>query len=202
MRKSYIATTSEASALHRGEQTAIIVKMGKQPPAYGCRIVDNQILYEDPQGNVHSRTGIPYALNEPVYVREAWGSFYPLDENENVITSAKITILKSHWSDDTEEWSWADMNKNIIDREDNPPIWKSPVTMPRSSARTRFKPVSCEVVRVQETTKYMLLALNCKGTLGYAPIWYEEYQRRMVAKLGQSAWDNNDYVFYYKIEKI
>jgi hypothetical protein len=31
---------------------------------------------------------------------------------------------------------------------------------------------------------------------------YDDYKSYIIHKLGQSAWDNNDYIFYYKIEKI
>jgi hypothetical protein len=166
MRKSYIATTSEASALHSGEQTAIIVKMGKQPPAYGCRIVDNQILYEDPQGNVHSRADIPYALNEPVYVREAWLYRHKHDKYYH---KADYPLVQPYAHQG----------------------WQSPITMPRSSARTWFKPVSCDVVRV----------MQIDGICADVDV-PESVQSYIISKLGQSAWDNNDYVFYYKIEKI
>jgi hypothetical protein len=160
MRKTYIATTSEAKALHDGTQTAIIVKHSNKQP---------------------------YAIGQEVVVREAWQQ-------------------EANYLDTSIGWGWELTGSYLYKANDtelsDDMIWRSPATMPVSAARTRFIPVSCEAVRVQEPTTDMLLALKCNGTLGYAPIWYEEYQRRMVAKLGQSAWDNNDYIFYYKIEKI
>jgi hypothetical protein len=51
-------------------------------------------------------------------------------------------------------------------------------------------PVSCEAVRVRDVRGEII------------GIGYVEWSRYIVSKLGQSAWDNNDYIFYYKIEKI
>jgi hypothetical protein len=192
MKKSYIATQSEASALHSGEQTAIIVKMGKQPPAYGCSILDNQILYEDPQGNVHSRTGIPYALNEPVYVRE---KCYQLGEYK---------LLSLGETGDYEQQFCTDHIFRFGAVPNNPHRVVGAASMPRSAARTFFEPVSCEAVRVQGITANMILSIISLNTIynRNAVNIMSEFHRHIVPKIGQTAWDNNDYVFYYKIEKI
>jgi hypothetical protein len=97
---------------------------------------------------------------------------------------------------------WSQTYDDINDKwefwyADNPhPHWrlKSPATMPVSAARTRFIPVSCEAVRVRDMifSQRHFLNVTKQG----------EHEAYIKSKLGQSAWDNNDYVFYYKIEKI
>jgi hypothetical protein len=127
------------------------------------------------------------------------GRFYSLDENENVITSAKIIVLESQWSDESDEGAWADMNKNIIDRDDNPPVWQSPATMPQSAARTKFKVVGVEVVRVRDLTVEQV----CNAGKEYIPLHYSvTVQTYIVDKFGQQAWDNNEFIWYFKIEKL
>jgi hypothetical protein len=70
---------------------------------------------------------------------------------------------------------------------------KSAATMPKSAARTRFKIVGCEAVRVQGLTVGNGLELGCSsGNWGSA-------RKLIISKFGQSAWDNNDYIWFYKI---
>ena len=59
--------------------------------------------------------------------------------------------------------------------------WGSPVTMPKQASRTRFKIVGCEAVRVKDL-----------GAFGYY----------IAQKLGNQAWDNNDYIWFYRIQNI
>ena len=96
--------------------------------------------------------------------------------------------------------------------------YRSPATMPLSAARTRIIPVSCEAARVREIPKsswidivtYRVDGLSRTGVVwaNYADgiTWFEDsedsYKSYIIHKLGQNAWDNNDYIFYYKIEKI
>jgi hypothetical protein len=110
----------------------------------------------------------PYAIGQEVVVREKWTQTY--DD------------INHKW-----EFWYAD----------NPhPHWrlKSPATMPVSAARTRFRIVICEAVRVSDMifSQRHFLNVTKQG----------EHEAYIKSKLGQSAWDNNDYVFYYKIEKI
>jgi hypothetical protein len=141
MKRTYIATTSEAKALFDGTQTAIIVKHSNKQP---------------------------YAIGQEVVVREKW---------MNVLDTDTLEI--------TPEAKTGSVFENMVGAE-----WSSPATMPVSAARTRFIPVSCEAVRVRDVRGEII-------GMGYV-----EWSRYIVSKLGQSAWDNNDYVFYYKIEKI
>lgn len=182
MRTSYIATTSEASALQSGEQTAIIVKMKVQPQE-GWSItksIEHKCgnFFVERKGTLYTVPYIksPYTLNEPVYVREAWCH---CDTEEGNLGFA--------YKDDK-------YAKKFIG-------WQSPITMPRSAARTWFKPVRCEVVRVQSilSNSELLYPLTCGiDGIDCGQILY----KHAVSKLGQQAWDNNDCVFYYKIERI
>ncbi len=214
MKRTYIATTQEAKALHDGTQTAIITKMRVQPPAYGCRISGNKCIIEEPNGSIHGWYNIPYAIGQEVVVREAW-------QNE------------AQYVDTAIGWGWELTGSYLYKANDtelsDDMIWRSPATMPVSAARTRFKIVSCEAVRVRDVHEDDALnILECKpvNTLGddyynyYRDYmgskneldwpWFGEtkdgifksWQSYIIHKLGQSAWDNNDYVFYYKIEKI
>jgi hypothetical protein len=142
MKRTYIATTSEAKALHDGTQTAIIVKHSNKQP---------------------------YAIGQEVVVREVWMYRHKHDKYY-------------HKADYPEFEPYAHQG------------WQSPATMPVSAARTRFRIVSCEAVRVRGVEGHV-----CNDLPIDLPC---EYQQYIIHKLGQSAWDNNDYIFYYKIEKI
>jgi hypothetical protein len=212
MRKTYIATTQEAKALFDGTQTAIISKMRVQPK--DCSHIHRQTDEDCPWRNepqklnvghfdnaVCSYCGygiggdgsfmfpIPYAIGQEVVVREAW--VYVYDSLTNTTTpEAKTGGTFEHFGGAR---------------------WQSPATMPVSAARTRFRIVSCEAVRVRDVTEEQAKQLavelykNKDGSYGgwEAPMTYKESaELYLIHKLGQSAWDNNDYVFYYKIEKI
>jgi hypothetical protein len=135
MRKTYIATTQEAKALHDGTQTAIIVKHSNKPP---------------------------YAIGQEVVAREAWQQ-------------------EANYIDTSIGWGWEATDNYLYKADGNElpndsmcfSTWRSPATMPVSAARTRFRIVSCEAVRIKDFEEEQILA-----------------------------WDNNAYVFYYKIEKI
>lgn len=204
MRKSYIANSVEALNLHNGKQTAIVVKIklpkwckrfelqgGRQKDPTCYSLVD---LFEnnayDVNGEYLTLMDIaPYKIGQEVYVRETIvcnalaGAIYK--------AGGKVYAGKVLSEDEYIH----------IDDLDNSYRGFIPLCKEKHS-RTRFKIVGCEVVRVQEPTTDMLLNLKCNGTLGFAPIWYEEYKDRMISKFGQSAWDNNDYIWYYKIENI
>ena len=167
MRKTYIATTQEAKALHDGTQTAIITKMRVQQN----KVDWNPIVVGKNKGwcDEHGRAiPAPYTIGQEVVVREKW-------------------IDPLFWDGELGE---------------TPDVkWNSPATMPVSAARTRFTPVSCEAVRVQSIlgNSGLLYPLTCgKDGIECGRNLY----KHSVRKLGQSAWDNNHYVFYYKIEKI
>ena len=147
MKRTYIATTQEAKALHDGTQTAIIVKHSNKQP---------------------------YAIGQEVVVREAYW-------HNEVADSYYYKAL---------EYCPEEMNTAIQWGL----TWRSPATMPVSAARTRFIPVSCEAVRVRDMifSQRHFLNVTRQG----------EHEAYIKSKLDQSAWDNNDYVFYYKIEKI
>lgn len=93
------------------------------------------------------------------------------------------------------------MNKNIIDRDDNPPVWNSPATMPKSAARTRFKVVGVEVVRVQSILSNSELLYPLTGGADGIECGQILY-KLITAKFGQQAWDNNHFIWYFKIEKL
>ncbi len=210
MRKTYIATTQEAKALHDGTQTAIISKMRVQPDENGVRYMPNpqclnwEQIYKERWKPYILTTNEgediavdpPYAIGQEVVVREVWaetcdeygapiiafkdgGAHYIGPENEY------LAECKSAWS---------------IDNYPSCGKWRSPATMPLSAARTRFRIVSCEAVRVQSIlgNSGLLYPLTCgKDGIECGRNLY----KHSVHKLGQSAWDNNDYIFYYKIDK-
>ena len=218
MKRTYIATTQEAKALHDGTQTAIIAKIRVQPKdcSHIHRITDelcewrNEPQRMDTYGNYIACSfcgygieisgeymfPIPYAIGQEVVVRETWYTGYVLDDNDDIPDGAPL----QHWYyADTKDSRPSDMSDSYCyhlwgDNKECWPRWQSPATMPVSAARTRFIPVSCEAVRVREMDWHM-----CKATPIETP---EECQQYIKGKLGQSAWDNNDYIFYYKIEKI
>jgi hypothetical protein len=197
MRNSYIANSSEALNLHNGTQSAIVVAMKlpkwcKRIELQGGRQKDPTCysLVDTNENNAYDTNGeyltlmdiVSYALGQEVYVRETWAKVdeiqYDYKADDNVGTE---------WT--YEEW----LNVG----------WQSPVTMPKSAARTRFKIVSCEAVRV-----YDVSFDNIRSILGYDENYKNTtnltgyFRQHIVAKLGQSAWDNNHFIWYYKIENI
>jgi hypothetical protein len=63
----------------------------------------------------------------------------------------------------------------------------------KKTTPTRFKIVGCEAIRVQGLTVGNGLELGCSsGNWGSA-------RKLIISKFGQSAWDNNDYIWFYKI---
>lgn len=184
MRNSYIANSSEALNLHNGSQTAIVVAMKVQPKSSDVIERNGKITVFEPD-NVFPLIGC-YRIGQEVYVREKWVYRHKHD--------------KYYYKADHSEFEpYCHQG------------WESPATMPKSAARTRFIPVSCEAVRVKEMTeeqaKLLCLELykNLDGTFGGhgAPTTYKaQFQYYAIAKFGKSAWDNNQFIWYYKIEKI
>jgi hypothetical protein len=182
MKRTYIATTQEAKALHDGTQTAIITKMRVQPN----KVDWNPIVVGKNKGwcDEHGRAiPVPYAIGQEVVVREAWQQ-------------------EANYVDTSIGWGWEATDNYLYKADGNElpndsmcfSTWRSPATMPVSAARTRFIPVSCEAVRVRDMifSQRHFLNVTRQG----------EHEAYIKSKLDQSAWDNNDYIFYYKIEKI
>jgi hypothetical protein len=192
MRNSYIANSAEALNLHNGTQTAIVVAMKVQPKNteqtlctitegngsesgkhFWCNVVDFSCKNQTETFNA------PYKIGQEVYVRETW---CPCDTEEGNLGYA--------YKDD-------EYAEKFVG-------WCSPATMPKSAARTRFKIVSCEAVRVKDITLGNIIKV-----LGLDTIYTENsvvvlgnWQSYIISLFGQSAWDNNDYIWFYKIEKI
>jgi hypothetical protein len=225
MRKSYIANSAEALNLHNGTQTAIVVVMKVQPTPpkaiyaqddckivisdtailqvglYASRVLWNCKKHPHIKDCTVWENNLPYALGQEVHVREAW--CMPDDEY----------FYKANGMQKHEHYLWDGK-------------WNSAATMPKSAARTRFKIVSCEAVRVRDITEEqakILLDKSGTGKLG-SPIcwrdylaigakychtkdnmrwhWSDSLESYIITRFGNSAWDNNDYIWYYKIEKI
>jgi hypothetical protein len=211
MRNSYIANTHEAAALNSGKQTAVVVRMRVQPPKYGISIRDGYGIIEDPEGNVHSKFKAPYQLGQEVYVRERWGQYEP-------------DPLYYMYAADSPEGAKTHMYGYTVC---NVPPWQSPATMPQSAARTKFKVVGVEVVRVRDVSEEQAVWLNIRSItkdgvkykyglcgddgLPFGSGWKwcdfkdgfsDAWQSYIISKFGQQAWDNNEFIWYFKIEKI
>jgi hypothetical protein len=210
MRKSYIANSAEALNLHNGSQTAIVVAMKVQPKVAMWNTV-----------KTHSKTDWcdehgkplfpPYALGQEVYVRDAW--CMPDDEY----------FYKANGMQKHEHYLWDGK-------------WNSAVTMPKNAARTRFKIVSCDAVRVKDlkgspkafedfckqfgikkiplskpygvnkaTHAYSLVDMQGSDEFLYDNClrdYYGAFGYYIAKKLGNNTWDNNHFIWYYKIEKL
>ena len=214
MKRTYIATTQEAKALHDGTQTAIISKMRVQPKdcSHIHRITDelcewrNEPQRMDTYGNYIACSfcgygieisgeymfPIPYAIGQEVVVRE---KCYQI---------GKYKFLSLGETGDYEEQFCTDHIYHFGNAPTEPHRVIGAATMPVSAARTRFIPVSCEAVRVRDVTAYMILPLLSLKSIYNRNIvnLLSDFHKYATGKLGQSAWDNNDYIFYYKIEKV
>ena len=224
MRNSYIANSSEALNLHSGSQTAIVVAMKVQPKNteqtlctitegngsesgkhFWCNVVDFSCT------NQTETFDAPYALGQEVYVRECC---CPCDTEEGNLGYA--------YKDD-------EYAEKFVG-------WQSPATMPKSAARTRFKIVSCEAVRVKDlkgspkafedfckqfgikkiplskpygvnkaTHAYSLVDMQGSDEYLYDNClrdYYGAFGYYIAKKLGNNTWDNNHFIWYYKIEKL
>jgi hypothetical protein len=250
MRNSYIANSSEALNLHNGTQTAIVVAMKVQPKNteqtlctitegngsesgkhFWCNLVDYSCT------NQTETFSAPYALGQEVYVREKFWSGFELDEKDCVDEDKPLTIYKADTNDPrpfnvSDDWCTHEYGHDKRDWLH----WQSPATMPKSAARTRFKIVSCEAVRVKDlkgsqkafedfckqfgikkiplskpygvnkaTHAYSLVDMQGSDEYLYENClrdYYGAFGHYIAQKLGDKAWDNNDYIWFYKIEKI
>lgn len=222
MRKSYIGNSAEALNLHNGTQTAIVVKMKVQPTPpraiyeqNDCKVIisDSAVL----QGGLYAsrvlwncnkhpqirdctvwRNNLPYQIGQEVYVRETivcnalGGAIYKA--GGKVYAGKELSENEYIHIDDLDK-----SDRGFI------PLCKE------KHARTRFNILRCEVVRVKEITEEQaeLLCLelykNLDGTFGghAAPTTHKaQFYIYCISKFGQSAWDNNNYIWYYTIEKI
>lgn len=238
MRKSYIAKGAEALNLHNGKQTAIVVKMKlpkwckrfelqggrqKDPTCYSLvDLSDNNA--SDVNGEYLTLMDIaPYQIGQEVYVRETFWDGFELDEKDRVDETKPLTIYKAD-TNDTRPFDVSDswcINEYGHDKRDWL-SWSSAATMPKQAARTRFKIVGCEVVRVKEdmghgnATKILEFDYSeGQQFKNYAADWNkynnsqfqfgdyrDSWQSYIISRFGKSAWDNNDYIWYYRIEKI
>jgi hypothetical protein len=226
MRNSYIANSAEALNLHNGSQTAIVVAMKVQPTPnkFNPQNVDFEMSKGDRR---HKGTNVkpenlncpllgilnlsPYALGQEVYVRECW-----------CLCDTEEGNLGYAYKDD-------EYAEKFVG-------WQSAATMPKSAARTRFKIVSCEAVRVKDlkgspkafedfckqfgikkiplskpygvnkaTHAYSLVDMQGSDEFLYENClrdYYGAFGNYIAQKLGDKAWDNNHFIWYYKIEKI
>jgi hypothetical protein len=188
MRNSYISNSAEALNLHNGTQTAIVVAMKVQPYIDDKNNVKlgkvnyGKHLNDTPNWENFVKCESPYALGQEVYVRETW---CPCDTEDGNIGYA--------YKDD-------EYAEKFVG-------WESPANMPKLAARTRFYIVSCEAVRVKDITEKQANQLACErlheDDLGQTFKSHKRgFERDAITRFGQSAWDNNDYIWYYKIEKI
>jgi hypothetical protein len=188
MRNSYIANTHEAAALNSGKQTAVVVKMKWQPPTYGIAIRDGYGIIEDPEGNVHARFKTPYRLGQEVYVKETlyqhgeFGVTYG-DNNTDWVEDEKLD------------------NSRLPYKGEFGHCTIPSIHMPECIARTRFKVVGVEAVRAQSilANSELLYPITC-GAAGIE-CWRRLY-KLVTAKFGQQAWDENHFIWYFKIEKL
>jgi hypothetical protein len=188
MRNSYIAKDAEALNLHNGSQTAIVFKMKSQPEDgfYIHKGIgwDGKEYFEERKGTLYKLPTLkpPYALGKDVYVRESCFS-YTLDKE-----------TKFAYKDSTGEIAKLELAIYLHEDQYAPIRFGSAATMPKSAARTRFKIVSCEAVRVKD------MEWNQVCSLGFVdPYTFELY---FISRFGQSAWDNNQFIWFYKIDKI
>lgn len=210
MRNSYIAKGAEALNLHNGTQTAIVVAMKVQPTFRNNQLIIGKWNYgkgvdDKPYWREYIKWQAPYKLGQEVYVRETWWSGFELDEKDCVDEDKPLTIYKADTSDPrpfdvSDDWCTHEYGHDKRDWL----RWKSAATMSKSAARTRFKIVSCEAVRVKEITLGNIIKV-----LGLATIYTENsvvvlgnWQSYIISRFGQSAWDENHFIWYYKIENI
>ena len=182
MRNSYIANSHEAAALNSGKQTAVLVKMKVQPKLSITELVvrHDHILHKTEEGVIPKIDPLPYKLGQEVYVREKWAEYKNL--YDCMRGCDRVCICNKEYV----------YNSENLSAEERSAL-QSPATMPQSAARTRFKVVEVEAVRVRDMAYRDAIKLPIRHVAKYA--------QYAINKFGQQAWDNNDYVWFFKIEK-
>ena len=202
MRNSYIANSHEAAALNSGKQTAVLVKMKVQPTPnkFNTEKVDfefrNSKQYRagrnfDVQNLNDQFFGIldfaPYQLGQEVYVREKWAEYKNL--YDCMRGCDRVCICNKEYVYNSENLS-----------TDEHSALQSPATMPKSAARTRFKVVGVEAVTLIGilANSHYLSKVTC-GVTAADSVWI--LHKLIMSKIGRQAWDENHYVWFFKIEK-
>jgi hypothetical protein len=219
MRNSYIANTHEAAALHAGKQTAVVVKMKVQPTFRNNQLIIGKWnygkdFYDNPCWDNYIKWHATYKLGQEVYVREAWAEYKKL--YDCMRGCDRVCICNKEYVYNSENLS-ADERSAL----------QSPANMPQSAARTRFKVLDVEAVRVRDISEEQGGLLNIRGItkdgsrykygvcgddgMPYGSGWkwcdfeatfIDALKKCMIAKIGQQAWGENHYVWFFKIEKL
>lgn len=189
MRTTYIANTTEAANLHSGKQTAIVTLVKPQPEYFlNCingkpRPVNMENFRAFFSGGFEKDVKPPYQPGQTIAVRESCFS---------ILLDGKTKFIYP----DNKEWIEQIELDNYRHEDEYVPVrFGSPVTMPREAVRTRLlvKYVAC--VRVQDMTTEQAQA-----------IWPDmsniERMQDLHRRFGQSAWENNVFIFITKVEKI
>lgn len=219
MKKSYIATDKEAALLHIGQQTEIIVPMKVQPeykPEGGFEwyVRDNQQRWVQYTTKTLIDRLSPYALHQPVYVRE------------KCYQHGEYKILSLGETGDYEQKFCTDYKYHFGNKPTVPHRVIGAGSMPKKAARTWFVPVEVQAIRVHDITEKMARSLNIRAMtkdgntykwglcgndgLPYGTGWkWDEFTNTLsealakyiAQKLGQKAWDDNVFIWIYKIQK-
>lgn len=196
MKKSVILNTEQVKRLQETGTVAVVELV--KPQSDGIR---ESPFVKSGIETIHGyEIKAPYPQGQQVYVREKWVKGCDWDGLGDM-PPYKFGYQGSEW---VSSGDWYDGN-----REDGIALaipWKSAATMPKSAARLFPIVASEKVVRVKELSNYQLV-LVCGHKYGHMVNYSMDFTNAcnewLIAKFGQSAWDNNAFIFIttFKIEK-
>jgi len=206
---TYIATATEAAALRDGSKTVIVVPVKPQPVfdnGVGKWLKNANIQEVGEQDVVidYMIKHAPYSVGQKIGIREAWRPENMKNhDNYEIGVRYRSDNRWKHVPDDKFYWIWA--NSKVADQ------WRSPATMPRSAIRQWPICEAVECVRVRDMTEQHVngvLRRDSNGFKIFIPAWGDEHttdhtealKQHIIAKYGQSAWDNNIYVWLVTVK--
>lgn len=181
MKKSYIVTAEQSFLIKEGHTKAFYEIVNPQPKPSDVSKIGGTDRYSIFKADDVEQIDKPYEIGQAIYLREPFKKLFFGDKPE-IIYAAGIGKVD------------ADIMQNYK--------WTSAATMPKSAARTFIKIVSVQCKRMKEINADDLDNLGYRGTLGYSPIWYQEYEEQAIAKYGQPVWDNNPFIWIVNFELI
>jgi len=179
MKNSYIVTAEKSFLIKEGRRKAFYEIVNPQPKPSDVSKIGGTDRYSIFKEDDVEQIMPPYKIGETIYLREPFKKLFFGDKSE-IIYAAGISKVDA---DIMQQYKWS-----------------SAATMPKSVARTFLKIVDVQCKRMQVIDADDLEHLGYRGTLGYSPIWYQEYEEKAIEKYGKPVWDSNPYIWIVKFE--
>jgi hypothetical protein len=150
----------------------------------------------------------PYGVpGDRLWVRETWGLADMFLRGECALDDfhADRTVA-AYVGDVPGPYDVAELREHVVYRADNDREfhWRSSTNMPRWASRLTLEVTAVRVERLQEITTDDLAAEGFRGTIGYGPMWFENWREawgRDNAKRG-FGWESNPWVWVVGFKQV